>query len=71
MLLITVSQDQIGKPQRCQRYVTPQWHLLNGSSGSGEDGDTKEGLDVDLQGCTDGWSYNMTDMSSTIISDVQ
>ncbi|XP_039634047.1 solute carrier family 22 member 6 isoform X4 [Perca fluviatilis] len=68
-LLITVPQDQIGKPQRCQRYVTPQWHLLNGSSGSGEDGDTKEGLDVDLQGCTDGWSYNMTDMSSTIISD--
>ncbi|XP_078122281.1 solute carrier family 22 member 6 [Sander vitreus] len=70
-LLITVPQDQKGKLQKCQRYVTPQWHLLtkNGSAGSGEDGDTKEGLDVDLQGCRDGWSYNMTDMSSTIISD--
>uniref|UniRef100_A0A3Q3MQL6 Solute carrier family 22 member 6 n=1 Tax=Mastacembelus armatus TaxID=205130 RepID=A0A3Q3MQL6_9TELE len=52
-LLITVPLDHNGKPQKCQRYVAPQWHLLanNGT------------------GCTDGWSYNMTDMSSTIISD--
>ncbi|XP_071316556.1 solute carrier family 22 member 6 [Trachinotus anak] len=71
MLLITVPLDQTGRPQRCQRYVAPQWHLLakNGTSTSGELGDTQDGLDVDLQGCTDGWSYNMTDRSTTIISD--
>ncbi|GLD46811.1 solute carrier family 22 member 6 [Lates japonicus] len=71
MLLITVPLDQAGKPQRCQRYVAPQWHLLaeNGTSGSRELGDTDDGLDVNLQGCTDGWSYNMTAMTSTIISD--
>ncbi|XP_042355759.1 solute carrier family 22 member 6 [Plectropomus leopardus] len=65
-LLVTVPLDQTGKPQRCLRYATPQWHLLakNGTSGSGEDAQ-----DVDLQGCTDGWSYNMTEMSTTIISD--
>ncbi|XP_070773626.1 solute carrier family 22 member 6 [Enoplosus armatus] len=70
-LLITVPLDQTGKPQRCQRYVAPQWHLLakNGTSESGEQGDTEDGLDVALQGCADGWSYNMTEMSSTIISD--
>lgn len=65
-LQITVPQDKRGKPQRCQRYVTPQWHLLaqNGTNRSEEQGD------VELQGCKDGWSYNMTDMTSTIISDV-
>lgn len=71
-LLITVPLDQTGKPQRCRRYAAPQWHLLaeNGTFSSGEEGDAKDGLDLDLQGCTDGWSYNMTDMSTTIISDV-
>ncbi|XP_033505551.1 solute carrier family 22 member 6 [Epinephelus lanceolatus] len=71
MLLVTVPLDQNGKPHRCQRYVAPQWHLLakNGTSGSGAGGDTQDGLDAHLQGCTDGWSYNMTAMSSTIISD--
>lgn len=68
-LLITVPLDQKGKPYRCLRYVVPQWHLLdkNGTSMSEEQGDTRD----DLQGCTDGWSYNMTEMSSTIISDWQ
>lgn len=71
-LLITVPLDPTGKPQRCKRYVVPQWHLLakNGTFSSGEQGDTKDGVDADLQECADGWSYNMTEMSSTIISDV-
>ncbi|XP_076606774.1 solute carrier family 22 member 6 [Chaetodon auriga] len=70
-LLITVPKDQRGEPQRCQRYITPQWHLLlkNGTSSSGEQGDTQDGLDIELQGCTDGWFYNLTERSSTIISD--
>ncbi|KAM3868807.1 solute carrier family 22 member 6 [Diretmus argenteus] len=70
-LRITVPLDKSGKPARCQRYVAPQWHLLaqNGSSTPEEEKATEEGLDTDLQGCTDGWSYNMTEMSSTIISD--
>uniref|UniRef100_A0A1A7XEL4 Solute carrier family 22 member 6 n=2 Tax=Iconisemion striatum TaxID=60296 RepID=A0A1A7XEL4_9TELE len=63
-LLISVPLDPVGRPQRCQRYVTPQWHLLdlNGSS-------AEQGLDAVLQECTDGWSYNLTVMTSTIISD--
>lgn len=66
-LLITVPIDQTGKPHKCQRYAAPQWHLLdkNGTSNSLEQGDS-----LDLQECIDGWSYNMTEMSSTIISDV-
>uniref|UniRef100_UPI0037E84930 solute carrier family 22 member 6 n=1 Tax=Semicossyphus pulcher TaxID=241346 RepID=UPI0037E84930 len=71
-LLITVPLDPTGRPERCQRYITPQWHLIaeNGSSSSGEQGDAlDDGAGVDLQECTDGWSYNMTERTSTIISD--
>nr|XP_020489031.1 solute carrier family 22 member 6-like [Labrus bergylta] len=71
-LLITVPLDKNGRPHRCQRYVTPQWHLIaeNGTSSSGNQGDAQDdGVNIDLQGCTDGWSYNMTEMTSTIISD--
>ncbi|XP_017273723.1 solute carrier family 22 member 6 [Kryptolebias marmoratus] len=71
LLLVTVPLDPAGKPQRCQRYATPQWHLVdrNGSSAVEERAEDEEGLDVALQGCTDGWSYNMTERTSTIISD--
>lgn len=72
-LLITVPQDQSGKPLSCQRYVTPQWHLLasNGTSVSKEEGDYSDELDADLQECPDGWFYNLTERSSTIISEVR
>ncbi|XP_008279297.1 solute carrier family 22 member 6 [Stegastes partitus] len=71
MLRITVPLDQKGAPHRCQRYAAPQWHLLaeNGTSNPWKQGGAEDDLDVDIQGCTDGWSYNMTEMSSTIISD--
>ncbi|XP_063341282.1 solute carrier family 22 member 6 [Pelmatolapia mariae] len=70
-LRITVPQDHRGKPHRCQRYVVPQWHLLdkNGTSNLRKKGNSVDDLDADLQGCIDGWTYNMTDRSSTIISD--
>ncbi|XP_037543935.1 solute carrier family 22 member 6-like [Nematolebias whitei] len=70
-LLITVPLDPVGKPQRCQRYVSPQWHLLdrNWSLASDERGEDEDELDVVLQGCTDGWSYNMTERTSTFISE--
>ncbi|XP_004076416.1 solute carrier family 22 member 6 isoform X1 [Oryzias latipes] len=71
-LLVTVPLDQAGEPHRCQRYVAPQWHLLdrNGSFSSEEEqSQGEQGLAVDLQECRDGWSYNMTEMTSSIISD--
>ncbi|XP_037543936.1 solute carrier family 22 member 6-like [Nematolebias whitei] len=70
-LLITVPLDSVGKPQRCQRYVSPQWHLVdrNWSLASDKRGEDEDELDIVLQGCTDGWSYNMTERTSTIISE--
>lgn len=71
-LLITVPLDRAGRPQRCQRYAAPQWHLLadNGSSSSGDGFDAEDGVEVDLQGCQNGWFYNTTERTSTIISEV-
>lgn len=71
-LLITVPLDKSGKPQRCQRYMAPQWHLLakNVSFTPEEESGEERGLDVGLQGCIDGWAYNMTERTSTIISEV-
>lgn len=71
-LLVTVPLDDQGKPQRCRRYAAPQWHLLagNGTSAPREEEDAEGDAGVDTQGCVDGWSYDMTERTSSIISDV-
>ncbi|KAM6907677.1 solute carrier family 22 member 6 [Xenentodon cancila] len=70
-LLITVPLDEAGKPLKCQRYVTPQWHLLaeNETSNLEMLGGAEEDMDVSLEECRDGWSYQMVDRTSTVISD--
>ena len=69
VLLVTVPLDQQGRPQRCQRYAAPQWSLLVRNESEWSEG-SSEGSDPELQGCADGWAYNMTEMTSTIISEV-
>ncbi|KAK3524337.1 hypothetical protein QTP70_027959 [Hemibagrus guttatus] len=64
MLLVSVPMDEQGKLERCRRYVHPQWNLL--SKNSSEDLEKKE---IEMEGCVDGWSYNRTDMSATIITE--
>ncbi|KAM9333814.1 solute carrier family 22 member 6 [Pholidichthys leucotaenia] len=70
-LLVTVPLDQTGKPHRCRRYVTPQWHLLGTNITSSPWGEVgfEDVVDAELQGCVDGWSYDMNERTSTIISD--
>lgn len=67
---ITVPLDHQGKPERCRRYGEPQWHLLavNGTPESQQDDYVD---DVEMQKCPDGWFYDTTDRSSTIISQVR
>ncbi|XP_051532863.1 solute carrier family 22 member 6 [Myxocyprinus asiaticus] len=67
VLLATVPLDQKGKPERCRRYAHPQWQLL--SSNSSEDFWEEEVEEIETQGCEDGWNYNITEMSSTIITE--
>ncbi|XP_061106526.1 solute carrier family 22 member 6-like isoform X1 [Conger conger] len=72
-LLLTVPLDSEGKPSKCQRYSTPQWHLLARNNTPTETGgvvsSTLDPLSTELQGCEEGWEYNMNEMSSTIISE--
>ncbi|XP_077596615.1 solute carrier family 22 member 6 [Stigmatopora nigra] len=67
ILTVTVPLDQTGKHQSCQRYISPQWHLLDKNSSLKQE--QVEEFDVSLQGCTDGWSYNMSGMTSSIIAE--
>lgn len=72
-LLVTVPLDLAAKPLKCQRYRAPQWHLLATNVSAEEEEEDyahSKQMDVDLEGCVDGWSYNMTERTSTIISDV-
>lgn len=63
-LLVTVPLDEMGKPRRCQRYASPQWHLLDNNSTAEEN----ELIEGQLQDCSE-WTYNMNERSSSIISD--
>lgn len=64
-ILLSVPLDGQGKQERCRRYVHPQWDLLG--KNRSKDLEKKE---IEMEGCIDGWSYNKTDMSSTIITEV-
>uniref|UniRef100_A0A667ZEH8 Solute carrier family 22 member 6 n=1 Tax=Myripristis murdjan TaxID=586833 RepID=A0A667ZEH8_9TELE len=48
--LITVPLDKSGKPERCQRYIVPQWHLLakNRTSNPEEEENTDSGVNWHL-----------------------
>lgn len=65
MLRLSVPLNSQGKLESCRRYVHPQWNLL--SKNSSEDMEKEE---IEMEGCVDGWSYNNTDMSATIITEV-
>ncbi|XP_077403600.1 solute carrier family 22 member 6 [Vanacampus margaritifer] len=69
ILTVTVPLDQTGKHQSCQRYVAPQWHLLDKNGTLKQEGLEEYDLEASLQECTDGWSYNMTGMTSSIIAE--
>ncbi|KAL2094843.1 hypothetical protein ACEWY4_009562 [Coilia grayii] len=74
-LRVTVPLDAEGKPAKCQRYATPQWGLLRSNvtdqdtQEEGEENAFTQPPDMELQDCQDGWEYDMTARSSTIISE--
>lgn len=67
VLRATVPLDSNGKLDSCKRYVHPQWQLLNRNTSEELWEDVEE---PETQGCEDGWYYNTSEMSSTIITEV-
>ncbi len=68
VLRASVPLDMNGKLERCRRYAHPQWQFLSSNSSESL---LEEGVEeIEMQSCEDGWNYNMTEMSSTIITEV-
>lgn len=67
VLRATVPLGLNGKLERCKRYTTPQWQIL--SLNTSESLWDESMAETETQSCEDGWFYNMTEMSSTIITE--
>uniref|UniRef100_A0A8B9C2B4 S226B protein n=1 Tax=Anser brachyrhynchus TaxID=132585 RepID=A0A8B9C2B4_9AVES len=63
-LFVTIPSDDHHRPQRCRRYVEPQWHLLeaNGTANGTANGAATEP-------CHDGWTYRDGVFAHTIITE--
>ncbi|XP_072101592.1 solute carrier family 22 member 6-A-like [Mobula birostris] len=62
-LRVFLPMDREGRPDKCHMYASPQWHLLgtNETQGNGSQPDTQE--------CTDGWVYDHSQFTMTIVTE--
>uniref|UniRef100_A0A8B9FV04 Uncharacterized protein n=1 Tax=Amazona collaria TaxID=241587 RepID=A0A8B9FV04_9PSIT len=62
-LLVSIPTDGHRQPQRCRRYVEPQWHLLEANA-------TANGSAAATEPCRDGWVYRDGAFARTIVTEV-
>ncbi|XP_070622677.1 solute carrier family 22 member 6-A-like [Erythrolamprus reginae] len=63
LLRAFVPQDGTWRPEKCWRFVTPQWQLLEFNSTGREPTEAKQ------EPCLDGWNYEGTVFTSTIVTE--
>ncbi|XP_066466308.1 solute carrier family 22 member 6-A-like [Tiliqua scincoides] len=64
LLRVAIPTNSRQQPEKCLRFVYAQWHLLNHTEAN-EANKTK----MDTEPCADGWVYDRTTYSSTIITE--
>ncbi|XP_072887466.1 solute carrier family 22 member 6-A-like [Hemitrygon akajei] len=63
LLRVFMPLDEEGRPDKCRMYTSPQWHLLGTNKTQGNRSQP------DTQACTDGWVYDRSQFTMTIVTE--
>lgn len=62
LLRVSIPMDSKQRLEKCRRFTDAQWYLLNAS--------VSRANQTETEACADGWLYDRTQFTSTIVSQV-